>query len=155
MLILGGLYNDAGVDLIRHGDREDRASPEREAALEFVARVRPAVCLELHAHCAPPQFYCPLAPTPPEIQARQIALKEAALAAGRAAGLEFAESGGEVRGLSAALYYTVGGAVPLLFESPQGVLDGGPRYTHAQIIDCNLVVMATLARELAGQAQTG
>jgi len=147
-LILGGLFNDAGVDIIHHGALADRISPEREAALGFVARVRPQVCLELHAHCAPPQFYCPLTPTPPEVQATQIAWTETIIARGRAAGMEFADNTGEVNGLSTALYHEVSGAVPLLFESPQGVLDAGPRWDHAQIIDVNLFVLAQLA-ELA------
>ena len=147
-LILGGLFNDSGVDIIRHGDLEDRASPEREAVLDFMARVRPAVCLELHAHCAPPQFYCPLTPVPPEVAQSQIELTEAIVAAGRAAGYEFADNTGEVNGLSTALYHDVGGAVPLLFESPQGVLDAGPRWDHARIVDVNLFVISQLAQAL-------
>jgi hypothetical protein len=145
-LILGGLFSDAGVDIIRHPDLADTASPEREAVLAFMAEARPAICLELHAHCAPPQFYCPLTPAPPEVQARQIELTEAIIQAGRRAGYEFADSTGEVTGLSTALYHAVSGAVPLLFESPQGVLDAGPRWDHARIIDSNLLVMAELAR---------
>jgi hypothetical protein len=144
-LILGGLFNDAGVDIIHHGDRADTVSPEREAVLGFMGRVRPQVCLELHAHCAPPVFYCPLTPTPPDVQTTQIAWTEAIIARGREAGMEWSGNTGEVNGLSTALYHEVAGAVPLLFESPQGVLDAGPRWDHAQIVDVNLFVMAQLA----------
>lgn len=147
-LILGGLFNDAGVDILRHGDLADRCSPEREAALAFIALAKPKVCLELHAHCAPPVFYCPLTPTPPVIRARQVALTEAIIAAGNAAGYEFSPNTGEVAGLSTALYHAVSGAVPLLFESPQGALDAGPRWDHARIIDVNLFVLSELARLL-------
>lgn len=146
MLILGGLFNDAGVDILRHGHLADDVSPERRAALEFVARVRPAVCLELHAHCAPPQFYCPLTPTPAEMVARQIELVDAIVVAGNEAGYGFADKTGEVPGLSTGLYYEVGGAAPMLFESPQGVLDAGPRWDHARIVDVNLFVFEQLAR---------
>lgn len=144
MLILGGLFNDAGVDILRHGDRADTISPEREAVLGFFERARPQVCLELHAHCAPPQFYCPLTPAPPEIVARQIEIVDCIVAAGNAAGYAFADKTGEVPGLSTALYHEVAGAVPMLFESPQGALDAGPRWDHARIIDVNLFVFRQL-----------
>lgn len=144
-MVLGGLFNDAGTDIIRHPDLADTVSPERNALLDFIARVQPAACLELHAHCAAPQFYCPLAPTPPDVTARQVELTSAVIAVARAEGLDFADSTGEVTGLSTALYHTVSGAVPFLFESPQGVLDAGPRWDHVQIIDINLLVITELA----------
>ena len=148
MLILGGLYNDRGVDLIRHNDSQAIGSPELEAIFAFIGRTRPDVCLELHAHCAAPQFYCPLAPLPAEAQQRQIALTEAIITEGSEAGYEFAANTGEVAGLSTALYHQVGGALPFLFESPQGVVDAGPQWDHARIIDVNLFVMSRLARSL-------
>jgi hypothetical protein len=144
-LILGGLYNDAGVDLIQHGELSDAVSPEREAALAFMAKVRPAVCLELHAHCAPPVFYCPLTPVPHEVVVRQLQLTSAIIVSGREAGYEFSDNTGDVAGLSTALYHEVSGAVPLLLESPQGVLDAGPKWDHAKIVDVNLFVMQQLA----------
>jgi len=149
MMILGGIYNDAGVDIIHHGDRADTISPEREAALAFMARARPAICLELHAHCAPPQFYCPLTPSPPEVVARQVEIVDGIVAAGRAAGFEFADKTGEVPDLSTALYHEAAGALPMLFESPQGVLDAGPRWDHARIVDVNLFVFGQLVERLA------
>ncbi len=144
MMILGGLYNDAGVDILRHAERSDTVSPEREAVLNFIGRTKPRVCLELHAHCAAPQFYCPLTPTPAEVISRQVEAIGSIVTAGRAAGYEFADSTGEVQGLSTALYWEVGGAVPMLLESPQGVLDAGPRWDHARIIDVNLFVCGQL-----------
>jgi len=149
MLILGGLFNDAGVDILRHGERADTLSPEREAVLGFIELARPTVCLELHAHCAPPQFYCPLTPAPPEVVDRQIEIVDGIVAAGNAAGYEFAPKTGEVPGLSTALYHEVAGAVPMLFESPQGVLDAGPRWDHARIVDVNLFVFGQLAEWVA------
>ena len=145
MMILGGLYNDAGVDILRHAERSDTVSPEREAVLDFIGRTQPRVCLELHAHCAAPQFYCPLTPTPAEVVSRQVEAVGSIVTAGRAAGYEFADSTGEVQGLSTALYWEVAGAVPMLLESPQGVLDAGPRWDHARIIDVNLFVCGQLA----------
>lgn len=149
VLILGGLFNDQGADIIKHADGGADTPPELRAVLNFVAEVRPQVCLELHAHGAAPQFYCPLAPLPAEIQAREIELTEAIIAAGHEAGLGFAPNTGEVPGLSTALYYQAGGAVPLLFESPQGAVDAGPRWTHEQIIDVNLFVIARLTSMLS------
>lgn len=151
-MILGGLYNDAGVDIIQHGDVADKASPEREAVLAFMARVRPTACLELHAHCAPPQFYCPLMPVPEKAAVEQLRLTETIIARGRESGYGFADNTGEVSGLSTALYHEVSGAIPLLFESPQGVLDAGPRWDHAKIVDVNLFVIWQLAGLLGGFA---
>ena len=147
-LILGGLYNDAGVDLIRYPGLDEGAPPELRAVMGFISRCRPAACLELHAHAAPPQFYCPLAPLPAAVQTRQIEVTRAVIAAGNQAGYDFAANTGEVAGLTTALYHGVGGAVPLLFESPQGVLDAGPRWDHARIVEVNLFVIGELARLL-------
>ena len=52
--------------------------------------------------------------------------------------------------MSTALYHAVGEAIPFLFESPQGVLDAGPRWTHAQSIDISLFVLARLGIVTAG-----
>lgn len=150
MLILGGLFNDAGIHVNRHPDPADNASPEIAAVARFISRTAPDMVLETHAHCAPPQFYCPFGDLPDEVQARQNAVCLAVIARGAEEGWDFAPNTGAVHGLSTNIYHTVAGALPILFESPQGTLDAGPRLNHEQIIDVNLFVIQTLAHIVAG-----
>jgi len=53
MMILGGLFNDAGQHVNRESDPENLRSPEIRAVMGFMADHRPDIVLEFHAHAAP------------------------------------------------------------------------------------------------------
>jgi hypothetical protein len=49
---------------------------------------------------------------------------------------------------STSLYHHFGGALPLLYESPQGVLDSKAPWSHEQIIDTCMFVVSQLCSHL-------
>ena len=49
---------------------------------------------------------------------------------------------------SAALYHQLCGATPLIYESPQGVLDSKAPWSHEQIIETCMFVVSCLCERL-------
>lgn len=150
MMILGGLFNDAGQHVNRETDPENIRSPEIRALMEFMSDHRPEVVLEFHAHGAPPMLIRPTHLVPDDAQARQRELCEAILARAAAEGIEFSPQVPEATHISTSLYHHFAGSVPILYESPQGVLDAGPAWSHEEIIDACMLVVSCLCAELMG-----
>ncbi|MGD9497281.1 MAG: M14 family zinc carboxypeptidase [Armatimonadota bacterium] len=148
MMILGGLFNDAGQHVNRETDPASIRSPEVAALMEFMADHRPDVVLEFHAHGAPPMLIRPTNLVPDQVQARQQELCDAILAKAAGRGIEFSPDVPASATCSTSLYYHFGGAVPILYESPQGVLDAGPAWSHEEIIDTCMFVVSCLCAEL-------
>ena len=51
---------------------------------------------------------------------------------------------------SAGLYHHFSGGIPLLYESPHGVLDSKAPWSHEQIIDTCMFVISCLCERLMG-----
>lgn len=152
MMVLGGLFNEAGNHVNRETDPENIRSPEIRALMSFVADHKPDLVLEFHAHAAPPMLIAPVNLVPPEVQDRQAALTEAVIRRAREEGIDFNEEVPKSEKLSTSLYHHFGGSVPVLYESPQGVLDSPCPWEHERIIDTCLFVVSCLAAELVKSA---
>lgn len=150
MMILGGLFNDAGNHVNRETDPEDLRSPEIRALMGFVADHKPDLVLEFHAHAALPMLICPTNLVPDEVQARQEQICADILERAAQEQIPFDDKVPKSEKVSTALYHHFGGSVPILYESPQGVLDSPCPWTHEQIIDTCLFVVSCLAAELSG-----
>ncbi len=173
---IGGLFNDAGVDILHASDGtlEGTASVEAKAAALFFKKNGCHLVIDLHAHAFKPMFYTPVDDIPDELSRRGHAIAEATRARGKDIGFDFAEpecvaSGntGKVKLPAARLYHAVSGALPLLFEGPQGCVDayrafyGGkereirdPGYGYDQIVRCYLFVITEVARRFLGSTPT-
>ncbi|MGC9318954.1 MAG: M14 family zinc carboxypeptidase [Armatimonadota bacterium] len=150
MMILGGLFNDHGQHINRETDPESIRSPEIRALMQFMADHRPQIVLELHAHASLPMLIRPDAGLPEDIRQRQQGLCERILEQARAEGIPFNESLPTSDRLSTCLYHRFGRSVPLLYESPQGVLDSEAAWSHEHIIDTCMMVVSCLCAELMG-----
>lgn len=148
MMILGGLFNDDGQHVNRETDPENIRSPEIRALMDFMADHEPDVVLEFHAHAALPMLIRPDAGLPEDIRQRQQGLCERILERARTEDIPFNESFPTSDRLSTCLYHHFGGSVPLLYESPQGVLDSDAAWSHEQIIDTCMMVVSCLCEEL-------
>jgi len=149
MMILGGLFNDAGQHINRETDPENLRSPEMRAVMGFMADHEPDIALEFHAHSAPPLLIAPGNLVPTEVRARQQAICERIIEAAAREGIVFQPQVPVSEKCATALYYHFAGAVPILYESPQGVLDSIASWSHEQIIDGCMFVISCLCRELA------
>jgi len=148
MMILGGLFNDAGQHVNRETDPEAIRSPEIAALMDFMGDHEPDIVLEFHAHGAPPMLIRPVNLVPDEARERQRAICDMILAKAAAEGIAFNPKAPEAEHISTSLYHHFGGAVPLLYESPQGVLDAGPAWSHEEILDTCMFVVSCLCEEL-------
>ena len=149
IMILGGLFNDAGNHVNRETEPGNLRSPEISAVMGFVADHKPDVVLEFHAHAAPPMLICPTNLVPDEVQARQEQICGDILERAAREEIPFNDKAPKSEKLSTGLYHHFGGSVPILYESPQGVLDSACPWTHEQIIDTCLFVVSCLAAELS------
>ena len=170
---LGGLYNDAGFDILNATDGRSLAgtdSVELRSAVLFFQAEGVDVAVDLHAHGSPPMFYAPLGLVPKAVGRAGFNVAEKVRRAARKAGLPFAapeqvaarkKCDVPVNVFSSALHHNVYGALPLLFEGPQGIIGcfkafyGGrerivrdPGLPHAQIIFIYLFVIQEIARTL-------
>ncbi len=150
MMILGGLFNDAGNHVNRETDPDNIRSPEIQATMEFIGDHDPDIVLEFHAHAAPPLLIRPTNGVPPEVQQEQQRLCEEIIDAARAQDILFDGKIPTTEKCSTALYHHFGGAMPILYESPQGVLDSKAPWSHEQIIDTCMFVVSQLCSHLMG-----
>ncbi len=148
MMILGGLYNDAGNHVNRETDPENIRSPEVRATMGFIADHRPDIVLEFHAHAAPPLLIRPTNLVPDEAQQEQEQICERIIADAKAQGILFDGKVPTSARCSTSLYHHFGGATPILYESPQGVLDSKAPWSHEQIIDTCMFVVSELCSYL-------
>jgi len=150
MMILGGLFNDAGQHINREKDPENVRSPEIRALMAFTADHDPDIALEFHAHSAPPMLIAPGNLVPDDVRAQQQAICGRITERAASEGIQFQEQIPVSDKLSTSLYYSLCGATPILYESPQGVLDSTAPWSHEQIIDGCMFVTSCLCRELTG-----
>lgn len=150
MMILGGLFNDAGQHINRETDPNHIRSPEIRAIMGFVADHEPDIALEFHAHSAPPMLIAPGNLVPEDVRARQLGICERIIESAAREGIIFQEQIPVWEKGSTSLYYHFSGAVPILYESPQGVLDSVASWSHEQIVDGCMFVISCLCRELIG-----
>lgn len=150
MMILGGLFNDAGQHINREIDPDNLRSPEIRALMSFVEDHEPDIALEFHAHSAPALLIAPGHLVPEQVRSRQQAICERIVEAAAREGLVFQEQIPVSEKCSASLYYHFSGAVPIIYESPQGVLDSVAPWSHEEIIDACMFVISCLCRELSG-----
>lgn len=150
MMILGGLFNDAGNHVNRETDPDNIRSPEIRALMEFMGDHRPDIVLEFHAHAAPPMLIRPTNLVPEDVQARQEELCAAILARAADEEIVFNPNVPASATCSTSLYHHFAGAVPILYESPQGVLDSEVRWSHEEIIDTCMFVVSCLCAEMMG-----
>lgn len=170
---LGGFYNDAGYDILNATDGRNLAgtdSVELRLAVSFFQAEGVDVAVDLHAHGFPPMFYVPLGLVPKAVSQAGFNVAEKVRRAARKVGLPFAapeqvaarkKCDGPVNVFSSALHHNVYGALPFLFEGPQGIIGcykgfyGGrerilrdPGLPHAQIIFIYLFVIQEIVRTL-------
>ena len=139
MLILGGLYNDAGKQCYFP------ETPERQAVMGYLKNRRPSLLLEYHAHCTPPQIYCHSA-LPEEIRQKQVELERSIREEAAERGIVFIEP--KFHGSKPFTeYYYQCGALPLLYESPQGVVEQDRIWTHEEIVDVAILVPEQMANQ--------
>jgi len=150
MMVLGGLFNDAGQHVNRETDPDNIRSPEIRALMEFMGDHRPDIVLEFHAHSAPPMLIRPTNLVPEDVQARQQALCDTILARAAAEEIVFSPKVPASDKVSTSLYHHFAGSVPILYESPQGVLDSEVPWPHEQIIDTCMFVVSCLCAEMMG-----
>ena len=155
MMVLGGLFNDAGQHINRDNEPESLRSPEEAAVMGFMAQHRPDVVLEIHAHQSPPKLILPSRLVPEGVRARQRRLAERIIARAQAEGIDFDPDvpGNDV--VATGLYHHFAGSAPILYESPQGTLDSPARWSHQEIIDGCLTVISALAAELMAEHAAG
>ena len=149
MMILGGLFNDAGNNVIGETDPDSIRSPEIRAVMSFIADHKPDVVLEFHAHANPPTFIRPVNLVPLEVQERQSRFIDAVIGRAKQEGIPLSEDVPKSAVLSTSIYYHFGRSLPVLYEAAQGVLDSPCPWTHEQIIDNCLGVVSCLAAELS------
>ncbi len=142
MMILGGWYNDTGDHVNRETDPDNISAPEVAATMQFMANHRPDVVLELHAHAGAPMLIRPDAGLPEEARKRQEALCDHILAAAAREEIPFRQDVPVSDRLSTCLYHHFADSVPLLYESPQGVLDSEAAWSHEEIIDACMFVVS-------------
>ena len=56
----------------------------------------------------------------------------------------------EAEQIATSLYHHFAGSVPILYESPQGVLDSEAPWSHEEIVDACMCVVSCLCEELLG-----
>ncbi|HUS81538.1 MAG TPA: M14 family zinc carboxypeptidase [Armatimonadota bacterium] len=150
MMILGGLFNDAGQHINRDSDPANIRSPEIRAIISFIEDHQPDIALEFHAHAPPPMLILPSKNVPEDVQARQQGICDRIVERAAKEGIQFQEQMPRSEKIATSLYYHFSGAIPILYESPQGVLDSMANWTHQQIIDGCMFVVSCLCRELTG-----
>ena len=150
MMILGGLFNDAGQHINRETNPYDIRSPEIRELMSFMADHQPDIALEFHAHSAPPMMIAPVNLVPDDVRERQRGICERLVERASSEGMQFQEQIPASDKISSSLYHHFGGAVPVLYESPQGVLDSTAPWSHEQIIDGCMFVISCMCAELTG-----
>ncbi len=150
MMILGGLFNDAGQHINRETDPDNIRSPEIAALMNFMADHEPDVVLEIHAHANGPMLIRPVHLVPEEVRERQQAICDAIRAKAAAEGIGFNPEVPEAEQIATSLYHHFAGSVPILYESPQGVLDSEAPWSHEEIVDACMCVVSCLCEELLG-----
>lgn len=148
MMILGGLFNDAGQHVNRECDPKSIRSPEVRATMEFIADHKPDIVLEFHAHAAPPLMIRPTNLVPADVQQAQQRVCEEIIDAAQAEEILFDGKILASEKCSTSLYHHFGGAMPLLYESPQGTLDSKAPWSHEQITDTCMFVVSQLCAYL-------
>jgi hypothetical protein len=116
--------------------------------MEFIADHEPDIVLDFHAHAAPPLMIRPTNLVPAEMQQRQQRLCEQIIDAAQAEDILFDGKILASEKCSSSLYHHFGGAMPLIYESPQGTLDSKAPWSHEQIIDTCMFVVSRLCNHL-------
>lgn len=150
MLILGGLFNDAGQHINRETNPYSIRSPEIRELMSFMSDHQPDIALEFHAHSAPPMMIAPVNLVPEDVREQQRGICERLVERASSEGIQFQEQIPASDKISTSLYHHFAGAVPVLYESPQGVLDSTAPWSHEQIIDGCMFVISCLCAELTG-----
>jgi hypothetical protein len=149
--VLGGYFNDAGVNP-HHGGFLDRSvAPETHAVLDLALEETADCFLELHSCGAGPFFMVGYDFLPPAMSERQSCFDGAWRAKMRAAGLP--APGWTTRGISSSivltqLAYHRAGALPLLFEGGSGSRyksGAGGRSVYRQIIETYMLLFEAVA----------
>lgn len=151
--ILGAYFDDSGVNLM-HDEWHDPMSATTAALLKLAADEGPDMLLNLHGHASPPAVlqaaYVPVA-----VKRRIAAFAEHYYARCKAGGIRHARRpnlaadgpAGQVPpalNLTSMLYHA-GVALPMTFESPQGLKDGRAPFDYAAILELHHVLFEAAA----------
>jgi hypothetical protein len=144
---LGGYYNDAGINLQHDDFFGPKLAPENRAIVDYLAKELPDAILSLHGHGTHPCFFQPDPMVTPAAFRRQEQITSYALArlidAGFAA-LHPDQCSPPAWCFNFQTYlYQATGALPLLFELPQGITLCP--YTHDRILTSGSVATAAIA----------
>ncbi len=168
--ILGGLYNDKGIDILNYGNgkkKDYKYCPEMAYSVDFFLREGVEYFINLHAHCFNIMFYAPHNCIKEEEMRKELYITQAVRRKGEKAGYHFAMTEYEnnprdeyrVKIPCDLLVYNHCGAVPFLVECPQGTLDSyrcfykgkereirDPAYNHEKIVSSYLFVVQEINR---------
>ena len=143
---LGGYFNDAGVNPLHGVFLSPAIAPETHAGLALALAEKPDLVLDLHSCGVGPFFIVGDDALPPGYNRRahyldgflraslrsRLGIHRAWTTLGKEGALTFPTA-----------CYHISGALPLIFEGPNGAQEGF-RYTHAQIVDMYLVMLEAL-----------
>lgn len=160
--ILGGLYNDNGIDIINYKYKNYKNSPEIAYCIDFFKKEKIEYFINFHAHCFNILFYSPHNGLKEKDFKKELFITGEVRKRGKRAGYSFSKTEYEMKPSeknkitlpSDLLVYNHCKAIPFLIECPQGTIDtyttyyGGkkievkdPGYNHKQIVNSYLFVV--------------
>lgn len=153
--ILGGYFDDAGVNLM-HDDWSSPMSDTTRALLRLVAREGPDLLLNLHSYASPPGIY-DTAFTPVAHTRRTEAFVKAYQRRLAADGLRYKpwphpSDSFEPSFNLQSMFYHVGCAWCLMYESPHGVAPLSLDFGYDEILDSHHILFELSARTLLAQS---
>ena len=144
LFLLGGKYNDQGVDITADGDKENLLSSEMKAVLAFMKENKADILIDIH--CAQHTSFLTgcYETIPLKHRNKLMKLKQTVTGIGRENGYVVGDPGldrpiGNSSGQrSYELLMLETGCWSMLFETPAGLIDTQPLYTHEELIDLGL-----------------